>query len=61
MFIAKYPNFTVAQFADMLGVPLSNLHMLLKEHYERDPLVKQSVYENVSFIKLQEGYPNFLN
>lgn len=40
MFIAKQPNHTVAQFADMLGVPLTNLHMLLKEHYERDPLVK---------------------
>ena len=34
--------------------------MLLKDHHERDPLVKQSIHEHVSFIKLQEGYPVFL-
>jgi hypothetical protein len=33
--------------------------MLLKQHNERDPLVKQSIHEHVSFIKLQEGYPVF--
>jgi hypothetical protein len=40
MFSAKQPQIQVAQFAEMLGVPVSNLHMLLKEHHERDPLVK---------------------
>jgi len=40
MFNAKHPQVQVAQFAEMLGVPVSNLHMLLKEHHERDPLVK---------------------
>lgn len=33
--------------------------MLLKDHAERDPLIKQSIHEHVSFIKLQEGYPVF--
>lgn len=35
--------------------------MLLKDHHERDPLVKTSVHEHVSFIKLQEGYPIFFS
>jgi hypothetical protein len=35
--------------------------MLMKDHHERDPLVKQSIHENISFIKLQEGYPIFLS
>jgi hypothetical protein len=33
--------------------------MMLKEHHERDPLVKQTISENNSFIKLHEGYPIF--
>jgi hypothetical protein len=49
----------VPQFADMMGVPVANLQMLLKEHHERDPLVKQSICENVAFTKVQEGYPLF--
>ena len=44
----------------MLGMPFSSLVMLMKEHHERDPLVKQSMHEHVSFIKIQEGYPMFL-
>jgi len=36
----------------MLGMPISSLKMLLKDHNERDPLVKQSIHEHVSFIKL---------
>lgn len=36
----------------MLGMPISSLKMLLKDHTERDPLVKQSIHEHVSFIKL---------
>ena len=38
--MAKQPNNSVQIFADMLGLPINNLHMLLKEHHERDPLVK---------------------
>lgn len=34
--------------------------MLMKEHHERDPLVKTAIHEHVSFIKIQEGYPIFL-
>lgn len=34
--------------------------MMLKEHLERDNTVRQSIHENVSFIKLQEGYPIFI-
>ena len=44
----------------MLGMPFAPLLMLMKEHHERDPLVKQVIHENVSFIKLQEGYPTFV-
>lgn len=43
----------------MLGIPITALSMLMKEHHERDPLVKSSIHENSSFIKLQEGYPLF--
>lgn len=49
----------INQFAEMLGMPISSLKMLLKDHNERDPMVKQSIHEHVSFIKLQEGYPIF--
>jgi hypothetical protein len=42
-------------------MPISSLKMLLKDHTERDPLVKQSIHEHVSFIKLQEGYPIFFS
>lgn len=59
MFNAKQPNVTVAQFAEMMGLPLTSLQMLLKDHIERDPTVRQSIHENVSFIKLQEGFPIF--
>ena len=45
----------------MVGIPLASLQMLLKDHHERDPLVKQSIHENTSFIKLQEGYPLFFS
>jgi hypothetical protein len=33
--------------------------MMLKDHIERDPAVRQSIHEEHSFIKLQEGYPIF--
>ena len=34
--------------------------MLMKQHHERDPVVKTSLHEHVSFIKIQEGYPIFI-
>ena len=52
MFAAKNINIDPRQFAEMLGMPFSSLLMLMKEHHERDPLVKQSIHEHVSFIKL---------
>ena len=45
----------------MLGMPASSLQMLMKSVNERDPITKTSIHENVSFIKLQEGYPIFFN
>jgi hypothetical protein len=44
----------------MLGVPFSSLEMLMKQHHERDPVVKTSLHEHVSFIRIQEGYPIFI-
>lgn len=32
----------------------------MKDHKERDPMVKQSIHEHVSFIKIEEGYPLFM-
>jgi len=61
MFTAKQNAVDPRQFAEMLGMPFSSLVMLMKEHHERDPLVKQSIHEHVSFIKLQEGHPAFIH
>ena len=44
-------------FAARLGIPYSTLELLLKDHHERDHLVRQSLHENVAFIKTSEGYP----
>ena len=60
MFTAKKTSVDPKQFAEMLGMPFSSLLMLMKEHHERDPLVKTSLHEHVSFIKIQEGYPIFV-
>ena len=60
MFHAKKYAVDPMQFADMLGVPFSSLEMLMKQHHERDPVVKTSLHEHVSFIKIQEGYPVFI-
>jgi hypothetical protein len=57
MFMAKSNAVDPRTFAEMLGMPFTSLVMLMKEHHERDPLVKQSLHENASFIKIQEGYP----
>ena len=59
MFAAKQTTIDPKQFAEMLGMPYSSLLMLMKEHHERDPIVKTSIHEHVSFIKVQEGYPIF--
>ena len=61
MFHAKKHAVDPMQFAEMLGIPFSSLEMLMKQHHERDPVVKTSLHENVSFIKIQEGYPIFIN
>jgi len=60
MFAAKQTTIDPKQFAEMLGMPYSSLLMLMKEHHERDPIVKTSIHEHVSFIKVQEGYPIFI-
>ena len=52
MFQAKQASVDPKQFAEMLGMPFSSLLMLMKEHHERDPLVKTSIHEHVSFIKI---------
>ena len=60
MFQAKKHAVDPMQFAEMLGVPFSSLEMLMKQHHERDQVVKVSLHEHVSFIKIQEGYPIFI-
>lgn len=60
MFHAKKHAIDPMQFAEMLGVPFSSLEMLMKQHHERDPVVKTSLHEHVSFIRIQEGYPIFI-
>ena len=52
MFHAKKHAVDPMQFAEMLGVPFSSLEMLMKQHHERDPVVKTSLHEHVSFIKI---------
>jgi len=44
-------------FASKLGIPYADLEILLKDHHERDHLVRQSLHEHVAFIKTSEGYP----
>lgn len=48
------------EFARSLGIPYKNLEVLLHDHHERDHLVAGSLHEEVSFTKIQEGYPQFL-
>lgn len=60
MFTAKQSTVDPKQFAEMLGMPYSSLLMLMKEHHERDPVVRQTLHEHTSFIKVQEGYPMFI-
>ena len=48
------------EVAKHLNIPFKNLEMILKDHHERDHLVGVSVHENVSFAKMNEGYPQFM-
>lgn len=52
MFTAKKHAADPIQFAEMLGVPFSSLEMLMKQHHERDQVVKTTLHEHVSFIKI---------
>lgn len=52
MFAAKQSTVDPKQFAEMLGMPYSSLLMLMKEHHERDPVVRQTIHEHTSFIKV---------
>ncbi|CDW82479.1 UNKNOWN [Stylonychia lemnae] len=58
VFSAKFSD--PREFANYLGIPFASLQMLMKDYKERDPLVKQSIHEHVSFIKIEEGYPIFM-
>jgi hypothetical protein len=53
-------NFSDAKnFAAFIGVPYSDLELIMKNHQERDQLVGATVHENVAFIKMVEGFPNY--
>lgn len=52
---------TLADLSRELGIPLPDLKALLEPHHERDHLVRQSVHEHISFIKMNEGYPQFFS
>lgn len=52
MFNAKKQSSDPKQFAEMLGIPYHSLLMLMLNHHERDPLVKTSLHEHTSFIKI---------
>lgn len=54
-------NFSDAkEFAKHIGLPSTDLEMMLADHHERDHLVRVSVHENASFVKMTEGYPHYL-
>ena len=48
------------EFAKNIGLPLADLEMMLADHHERDHLVRVSVHENASFVKMTEGYPHYI-
>ena len=52
MFHAKKYAVDPMAFAEMLGMPFSSLEQLMKNHHERDPVVKTTLHEVVSFIKI---------
>ena len=47
-------------FAMEIGLPEADLEAILKDHHERDHLVRVSVHENTSFVKVSEGYPHYI-
>lgn len=58
IFVTKFSD--PKEFANFLGIPFSSLQMLMKQHHERDHLISTAIHEHVSFIKIQEGYPQFI-
>ena len=54
----SYTFTSLNDFATKMQIPLKNLEMMLKDHHERDHLVKQSIHEHNAFIKVHEGYPH---
>ena len=54
----SYTFTSLNDFATKMQIPLKNLEMMLKDHHERDPLVKQSIHEHNAFVKVHEGYPH---
>lgn len=48
------------EFAIAVGIPYADLEKILRDHHERDHLVRVSLHEQVGFIKNSEGYPQFL-
>ena len=47
-------------FAMEIGLPEADLEAILKDHHERDHLVRVSIHENASFVKISEGYPHYI-
>ena len=58
IFVTKFSD--PKEFANFLGIPFSSLQMLMKQHHERDQVISTTIHEHVSFIKIHEGYPQFI-
>ena len=58
--IPSYNYADAKEFAKALSIPYKNLEAIMKDHHERDPLVKQSLHEHVNFIRNSEGYPYYI-
>lgn len=48
---------SLADFAIYFEFPVDSLKRMMEQHHERDQLVRQSIHEQVAFIKMNEGYP----
>jgi hypothetical protein len=57
---ASFHFSTPKDFARSIGLPDESLEAMLKDHHERDQLVRVSVHENASFVKVSEGYPHYI-
>jgi hypothetical protein len=55
----RFTNLT--EFASYFQIPVENLKQMMEQHHERDHLVRQSIHEQVAFIKMSEGYPQHLS